>query len=61
MKVRQVKDDPNLSKYQREIRCPFHKCLIGKYDARTGVINATHFCPKCKVEYTFTFPAEKKL
>jgi len=44
--------------YQREIRCPVHKKLLGKYDARVGVINVTYYCPLCRQEYTFTLPRE---
>lgn len=44
--------------FERQIRCPIHKKLIGKYDARFGLINSTHYCPHCKVEYTFTIPRE---
>ena len=40
--------------YQREVRCPIHNKLLGKYDARVGVINVTYFCPLCRREYTFT-------
>jgi hypothetical protein len=57
--AKQVKENPKLSKYQSEIRCPIHKCLLGKYDMRTGILNATFFCQKCKIEYTFTIPAQK--
>ena len=55
--AKQVKENPKLSKYQSEIRCPIHKCLLGKYDMRTGILNATFFCQKCKIEYTFTITA----
>lgn len=46
--------------YQREIRCPVCGKLLGKYDARIGVINVTLFCPKCRREYTFTVKATYK-
>lgn len=42
---------------QKEIRCPIHKKLLGKYDARYGCLNVTYYCPQCKSEYTFTFSA----
>lgn len=42
------------AQYQREIRCPVHNRLLGRYDGRVGVINVTYFCPLCKREYTFT-------
>ena len=48
-----------LSAYQREVRCPVHNCLIGKYDLRVGCINTTYFCPKCGIEYTFTIKGKK--
>lgn len=44
----------NAERYRREVRCPVHGCLIGRYDARTGLINTTFYCQKCKIEYTFT-------
>ncbi len=50
---------PYNNPYTREIRCPIHNRLIGRYDARHGVRNTTFFCPQCKKEYTFTKPAEK--
>ena len=40
--------------FMREVRCPVHNLLIGRYDARDGLINATFYCPKCGREYTFT-------
>lgn len=43
----------------REIHCPIHGRLIGKYDARHGVTNVTFYCPTCKKEYIFTRPVEK--
>lgn len=43
---------------QREIRCPVHNRLLGKYDARVGIINVTYFCSLCKQEYTFTIKRE---
>lgn len=49
-----------LSTYQREIRCPFHHKLLGKYDSRLGVVNVTYYCPLCKREYTFTINAVKE-
>lgn len=48
-----------LSAYQREVRCPIHNRLLGKYDCRNGVINVTYFCPLCKREYTYTIKGEK--
>ena len=45
--------------YIREVRCPIHNRLIGKYDARDGLINATFYCPKCGREYTFTIKREQ--
>ncbi len=47
------------AEYTREIRCPIHDRLIGKYDARHGIINVTFYCPVCKKEYIFTRKAEK--
>ncbi len=46
--------------YRREIRCPVHNKLIGRYDARHGVINATFYCPLCRTEYTYTIKKEQK-
>lgn len=48
-----------INPYSREIRCPFHKALIGRYDARFGIVNVTFFCPKCGKELTFTKEREK--
>lgn len=48
------------NQYQREVRCPIHNKLLGKYDARVGVINATYFCPICRREYTFTIKRDQK-
>lgn len=45
--------------FMREVRCPIHNRLIGKYDARDGLINATFYCPKCGREYTFTIKRDK--
>ena len=42
------------TQYQREIRCPVHNKLLGRYDGHVGVINVTYFFPLCKREYTFT-------
>ncbi len=42
----------------REVRCPIHNKLIGKYDARIGIINTTYYCPQCRMEYTFTIKKE---
>lgn len=50
------KQDPE--RYKRPVRCPIHNKLIGKYDARFGIINATFYCPHCKKEYTFTIKRE---
>jgi len=47
--------------YQREIGCPIHNKLIGKYDARDGLVNATFYCPLCGREYTYTIKREPKL
>lgn len=55
----QDKYKPNMAVYQREVRCPVHNCLIGKYDERVGVINTTYFCPKCNIEYTFTVKGKR--
>lgn len=33
------------TEYQREIRCPVHNRLLGRYDARNGVTNVTYYCP----------------
>ena len=46
--------------YYREIRCPIHNKVLGRYDARVGIINATYYCPHCKREYTFTFKRAEK-
>ena len=43
----------------REIRCPLHQKLLGKYDARYGLRNAVYFCPKCKKERILSYPAER--
>lgn len=48
-----------LSAYQREVCCPVHNRLLGKFDRRKGIINVTYFCPLCKQEYTFTIKGEK--
>lgn len=48
-----------IKQFQRVLRCPIHKCQIGKYDVRHGLINATFYCEKCKAEYTFTICAKK--
>ncbi|MBD5086688.1 MAG: hypothetical protein HDT32_04990 [Clostridiales bacterium] len=56
---RQNNDKLPWAYYQREIRCPRHNKLLGRYDGRCGVINATYFCPQCKQEYTFTIKGEK--
>lgn len=61
LKQMQDKNKPNMAVYQREVRCPVHNCLIGKYDLRVGCINTTYFCPKCGIEYTFTIKGKKKL
>ncbi len=44
--------------YQREVRCPIHNKLLGKYDARHGIINVTYYCAQCRREYTFTVKRE---
>lgn len=44
--------------HQREVRCPVHGRLLGKYDARSGIINVTYYCPLCRREYTFTVKRE---
>ena len=43
----------------RTVRCPVHNKLIGKFDARFGIINTTFYCPHCKKEYTFTIKREE--
>lgn len=48
-------------KYQKEIRCPVHNKLIGKYDSRIGVINVTYYCSKCKREYVFTIKKDRNV
>lgn len=48
------------TEYQREIRCPVHNRLLGRYDARNGVTNVTYYCPLCRREYTFTIKKEGK-
>jgi len=55
----QDKNKPTMSINQKDIRCPIHNCLIGKYDARVGICNATFYCHKCGIEYTFTIKAQK--
>ena len=52
------KKKQNQNQYRREIRCPVHNKLIGKYDARYGIVNVTYYCPKCHKEHTFTRPRE---
>lgn len=45
----------------KEIRCPVHHNIIGKYDTCYGLINVVFYCPKCKKEYTISIlPLEKK-
>lgn len=46
---------------QRDIRCPVHNCLLGRYDARKGVAGVTFYCRKCKREYTITIKPTKKI
>lgn len=48
------------NQYQREVRCPIHGKLLGKYDGRVGVINVTYYCPLCRREYTFTIKRDSK-
>ncbi|MDR1093457.1 MAG: hypothetical protein LBL66_04840 [Clostridiales bacterium] len=48
-----------ISECRREVRCPVHGSLIGRYDARTGLVNTVFYCPKCKMEYSFTVGPEK--
>lgn len=55
----QVKNKGEISQHMKELRCPIHNCLIGKYDERVGCVNQTCYCPKCKIEYTFTIKAKK--
>lgn len=55
----QDKNKPYMALNQREVRCPIHSCLIGKYDIRVGCINTTFYCPKCNIEYTFTVKGKK--
>lgn len=45
---------------RRDVRCPVCGSLIGRYDARTGLINTVFYCRKCKMEYAFTIPPKKK-
>ena len=59
LKQMQDKNKPNMAANQREVRCPIHNCLIGKYDVRIGCINTTFYCPKCGIEYTFTVKGKK--
>ncbi len=54
------KKKQNQNQYRREIRCPVHNKLIGKYDARYGITNVTYYCPKCHKEHTFTRPRESQ-
>lgn len=49
------------SAFMRDIRCPIHNCLLGKYDARDGLINTTFYCQKCRREYIFTIKKEENL
>jgi hypothetical protein len=58
-KTTQGKHEPNLTIYQRELRCPVHKCLLGRYDSRFGAVNLELFCPKCGKKYTFTRQKEE--
>lgn len=60
IKQNQDKCKPSMAAYQRDIRCPIHNCLIGKYDIRVGCINTTFYCQKCGIEYTFTIKSQKK-
>lgn len=55
-----MEEKKNNSLYQREVRCPIHKKLLGRYDGRVGLINVTYFCPLCRREYTFTIEREQK-
>lgn len=50
---------PAPDRFKRPVRCPVHNKLIGKYDARFGIINTTYYCPHCKKEYTFTIKREE--
>lgn len=45
--------------YIREVRCPVHRCVIGRYDMRNGLTDAVFRCPKCKREYIYTIPPQK--
>lgn len=56
--IRWQKQNPYL--YDRAVRCPIHKKMIGKYDGRIGIINTTYYCPHCKREYTFTIERDEK-
>lgn len=47
------------NQFVRTVRCPVHNKLIGKFDARFGIINTTFYCPHCKKEYTFTIKREE--
>lgn len=53
------KKPTNPDRYKKPVRCPVHNKLIGKYDARFGIINTTYYCPHCKKEYTFTIKREE--
>lgn len=57
--IRWQKQNPHL--YDRAVRCPIHKKMIGKYDGRVGIINTTYYCSKCKREYTFTVEREERI
>ncbi len=59
IKQSQDKNKPDMAVHQRPVRCPIHNRLIGKYDVRVGLINATYYCDICKIEYTFTIPRDK--
>lgn len=48
------KDKNKTTEYQKNIHCPIDNKILGKYDIRYGVINATYYCKSCKREYTFT-------
>lgn len=56
----QDKFKPDMAVNQRNVCCPIHKRLIGKYDCRVGIINTTYYCPTCRIEYTFTIEPDKK-
>lgn len=56
-----METEERTEKTRKDIRCPVHRKLLGRYDPQVGAVNVTLFCPACKKEYTFTFsPSAKK-